>query len=341
MSPEEDFIVVAETGALRLTKYWLKGSKAGKSEVFVEGLPGHPDNLTPDSDGIWVPLVMGADSEHPSGFAIFSRFPSIRLFLARMLTLMELPFKLINNAYPNKIAQRFIHFIGHGESVQLFSPKRATIVRVDWNGHIVGSLHGFDKSVGSVSHVLEFNDNLLLGSPFNRFIARIKNPKPKQHTVRIGNVRYEGAGIEPVVKAPTQPVKVTTTTKKPTTTTTTTTPKPTTTTTTTTTPKPPTTTPKPTTTTTTTPKPITTTPKPITTTTTTPKPTSTAPTTTTPKPATTTTTKKPTTTTTRTGSSRLPPKQPAPVEENIPGDIPAPKQEKLKVINKLGDHVEL
>ncbi|XP_065372503.1 adipocyte plasma membrane-associated protein Hemomucin [Calliphora vicina] len=348
LSPEEDFIVVAETGALRLTKYWLKGSNAGKSEVFVEGLPGHPDNLTPDADGIWVPLVMASDSEHPSGFTMFSRFPSIRLFLARMLALLELPFKLINNAYPNKIAQRFIHFIGHGESIQLLSPKRSTIVRVDWNGHIVGSLHGFDKSVGSVSHVLEFNDNLLLGSPFNRFLARVKNPKPaKQPTVKIGNVRYEGVGMEPVVKPPTEsttakPKVTTTTTAKPTTTTstTTTTPKPTTTT--TTRPKSTTTTtakPTTTTTTTTTPKPTTTTPKP--TTTTTPKPT-----TTTPKPTTTTTTtttKAPTTTTTRkpsASSTRVPPKNPAPVEEKIPSDIPAPKQEKMKVITKHGEHVE-
>lgn len=341
LSPEEDFIVVAETGAMRLTKYWLKGSKAGSSEVFVEGLPGLPDNLTPDAEGIWVPLVMAADSEHPSGFVMFSRFPSLRLFFARMLALLELPFKLINNAYPNKFSQRFIHFIGHGESIQLLSPKRSTIVRVDWNGHIVGSLHGFDKSVGSVSHVLEFNDNLLLGSPFNRFLARVKNPKPnKQHTVRIGNVRHEGVGMEPVVKPAKEAPKVTTTAKPTTTTTTTTTtPKPTTTTTTTpkpttttTTPKPTTTTPKPTTTT---PKPTTTTPKP---TTTTPKPTTTAPkpATTTPKPATMTATKKPAVSTTR-----VPPKNPAPVEEHIPSDTPAPKQEKMKVINKQGQHVEL
>lgn len=341
LSPEEDFIIVAETGAMRLTKYWLKGSKAGKSEVFVDGLPGLPDNLTPDDEGLWVPLVMAADSENPSGFAMFSHFPHLRMFFARMLALLETPFKLINNAYPNKIAQRFIHFIGHGESIQLLAPKRATIVRVDWSGHIVGSLHGFDKSVGSVSHVLEFNDNLLLGSPFNRFLARVKNPKPnKQHTVKIGNVRYEGAGIEPVVKPAKEAPKVTTTVKPATTTTTTTTPKPT-----TTTPKPTTTTttPKPTTTT---PKPATTTPKPTTTTTAKPTTTTPKPTTTTAKPASTTTTPKPTTTTTTTkkpaaSTTRVPPKDPAPVEEHIPSDTPAPKQEKMKVINKQGQHVEL
>lgn len=350
LSPQEDFLVVAETGGMRLLKHYLKGSKAGQTEVFVEGLPGMPDNLTPDSEGLWVPLVMASDNEHPSGFNIFCNFPSIRLFLARMLTLFELPFKLINNAYPNKIAQRFIHFIGHGESILLLSPKRATVVRVDWNGHIVGSLHGFDKSVGAISHVLEFDDHLLFGSPFNRFLGRVANPKParKEPNVKINNVRYEGVGIEPAVKPPQKEAPTTAKPKVKPTTTTTTTPKPTTTT--TTTPKPTTTTPKPTTTTpkptTTTPKPTTTTPKP--TTTTTPKPT----TTTTPKPATTTapkpsttTTPKPTTTSAprqpSASTTRVPPKKPAPVEENIPHDTPAPKPEKMKVINKHGEHVEL
>lgn len=364
LSPQEDFIVISETGAMRLMKYYLKGAKAGQSEVFVDGLPGLPDNLTPDAEGIWVPLIMSADNEHPNGFNVFSNFPSIRLFLARMLAMFELPFKLINNAFPNKIAQRFIHFIGHGESILLLAPKRATVVRVDWNGHIVGSLHGFDKSVGSVSHVLEFDDHLLLGSPYNRFLARVANPKPKkqQPNVKINNVRYEGVGIEPAVKPPTTTVKpaqvkpttttttTTTTTPKPTTTTpkpTTTTPKPTTTTTTTKAPTTTTTTPKPTTTTTTTPKPTTTTttPKPTTTTTTTPRPTTTTPKTSTiAKPSTTTTTPKPTTGTPSkpaSSTTRVPPKEPAPVEEKIPRDTPPPKQENLKVINKQGQHVEL
>ncbi|XP_011181078.2 adipocyte plasma membrane-associated protein Hemomucin [Zeugodacus cucurbitae] len=369
LSPDEDFIVVAETGAMRLTKYYLKGAKAGQSEVFVEGLPGLPDNLTPDADGIWVPLVMAADSEHPNGFNIFANFPSIRLFLARLLSLFELPFRLINNAFPNKLAQKFIHFIGHGESILLLAPKRSTIVRVDWNGNIVGSLHGTDKSAGAVSHVLEFNEHLYLGSPFNRFLARVKSPRAgRQPEVKVKNVRYEGVGLEASVKPSTASTSTTskpkpaatkplTTTQPPTTTTTTTTtttPRPTTTTTTpkptttTTTTRPPTTTTttttrKPSTTTTTTARPpTTTTPKPqtasTTTTTTTPKPT-TAP----PKAPTATPKAKPSTTTPRPAAEkkRVPPKEPAPIKEEIPNDTKPPKFDKLKVITKTGEHIEL
>ncbi|XP_033164744.1 adipocyte plasma membrane-associated protein [Drosophila mauritiana] len=341
LSPNEDFIVVAETGAMRLTKYHLKGAKAGQSEVFVDGLPGLPDNLTPDAEGIWVPLVQSADSEHPNGFTLFTRFPSVRLFLARMLALFELPFRYLNSVYPNKFSQRFVHFVGHMESISVLAPKRTTVVRVDWNGNIVGSLHGFDKSAATVSHVLEFQDFLFLGSPTNQYLARVKSPKAKQPTLKVRNVRVEGEGLEasigvpPSTATPKPKAAPSTTTPKPTTTTTT--PKPTTTTTTTTT------TPKPTTTTTTK-KPTTTT----TTTTTTPKPTTTKPPATKPSTTTTTTTTpKPTTTTTTTPAPSKPkvkrtvPEKPAPVEEEIPSDTQPPKKEKLKVINKQGVNVEL
>ncbi|MET7457816.1 SMP-30/gluconolactonase/LRE family protein [Streptomyces sp. NPDC005574] len=44
-SGDESFLVVAETGAYRLTRYWLTGPKAGRGEPFAENLPGMPDNL--------------------------------------------------------------------------------------------------------------------------------------------------------------------------------------------------------------------------------------------------------------------------------------------------------
>lgn len=240
MSPEGDFIVVAETGHARLIKYHITGTKKGKHEVFVDGLPGQPDNLTPDAEGLWVPLVSTFDSEHPSIFSIFSNFPRIRLFILRMLALFELPFRLVNNSFPNTFSQKYLHFVGHFESGKLLSSKRTTIVRVDWNGHILGSLHGFDKTAGAVSHVLEVGDNLYLGSPFNRFVAKVKSPLKSKPQIKVQNIKYETVS-------------------------------PSTSTTTTTTPRPTTAKPKPTTTTTTTRKPTTTTTKSTTTTTSAPK----------------------------------------------------------------------
>ncbi|MEU3889786.1 SMP-30/gluconolactonase/LRE family protein [Streptomyces sp. NPDC029041] len=56
---DESFLVVAETGACRLLRHWVTGPRAGRSEPFVENLPGMPDNLwrgAPDGP-IWVALA--------------------------------------------------------------------------------------------------------------------------------------------------------------------------------------------------------------------------------------------------------------------------------------------
>ncbi|MFJ9820744.1 SMP-30/gluconolactonase/LRE family protein [Streptomyces sp. NPDC101151] len=57
-SADGSFLVIAETGACRLTRYHLSGPRAGHTEPFAD-LPGMPDNLWREgSDGpIWVALA--------------------------------------------------------------------------------------------------------------------------------------------------------------------------------------------------------------------------------------------------------------------------------------------
>jgi sugar lactone lactonase YvrE len=57
LSPAQDFLVVAETGGYRLQRIWLAGPRIGQREIFVDNLPGLPDNVSTGSDGlIWVAL---------------------------------------------------------------------------------------------------------------------------------------------------------------------------------------------------------------------------------------------------------------------------------------------
>ncbi len=51
LSPDEDYLLIAETGRARLHRHWLKGPRAGETELFMENLPGYPDNLEPMGDG--------------------------------------------------------------------------------------------------------------------------------------------------------------------------------------------------------------------------------------------------------------------------------------------------
>lgn len=54
---DEASVFVAETGRYRIHRHWLTGEKAGHTELFVENLPGFPDNLSFDDGTLWVALA--------------------------------------------------------------------------------------------------------------------------------------------------------------------------------------------------------------------------------------------------------------------------------------------
>lgn len=60
LAPDQSFLVVAETSAYRLTRWSVAD---GTSSVFVDNLPGFPDNVSLGSDGLfWVALASGRDA---------------------------------------------------------------------------------------------------------------------------------------------------------------------------------------------------------------------------------------------------------------------------------------
>jgi len=57
LSSNEDFVLVNETYKYRIHRYWLKGSRAGTSDIFIENLPGFPDNISSNGKGrFWLAL---------------------------------------------------------------------------------------------------------------------------------------------------------------------------------------------------------------------------------------------------------------------------------------------
>jgi sugar lactone lactonase YvrE len=57
LSRDEDFVLVAETGSYRIHRVWLTGEKAGTTDMFIENLPGFPDNLSRAHDVFWCAVV--------------------------------------------------------------------------------------------------------------------------------------------------------------------------------------------------------------------------------------------------------------------------------------------
>ncbi|KMS67824.1 strictosidine synthase [Streptomyces viridochromogenes] len=148
-SADGSFLVVAETGECRLTRYWLTGPRAGQSEPFVENLPGMPDNLwrgAPDGP-IWVAL---AGPRVPPLDLLHRAAPAVRRTAARVA--VRAPF------HPTGT-------IG--------------VLAVDDTGQVVHHLARRRSGFRMVTSVCETGGRLVLGSLWERGVAVCEAPVPK------------------------------------------------------------------------------------------------------------------------------------------------------------------
>ncbi|MFL5261333.1 MAG: SMP-30/gluconolactonase/LRE family protein [Anaeromyxobacteraceae bacterium] len=76
------YVLVNETGAYRITRYWLTGPRRGRSDVFLDDLPGLPDNLTWSAErhAFWVALY----SPRVPALDVLAPYPSLRKVILRV-----------------------------------------------------------------------------------------------------------------------------------------------------------------------------------------------------------------------------------------------------------------
>lgn len=142
LSADEDFVLVNETYRYRITRYWLKGDKAGSHDIFIDNLPGLPDNLQGDRKGtFWValPTPRKADAD------FLHRHPWLKAQLAKLPRFM----------WPKAIPYGFA-------------------IALDEQGNIVRSLHDTSGThLRMVTSVKPVGDQLYLGSLDNDRIGRL------------------------------------------------------------------------------------------------------------------------------------------------------------------------
>ncbi|GLJ49801.1 hypothetical protein SUGI_1057660 [Cryptomeria japonica] len=138
MSKDFSFILVSETTNCRILRYWLKGPKAGSSEVFAL-LPGFPDNIRRNADGeFWVALHCRRNL--PTSLAL--SYPWLRWAL----------FKL-----PLSIKQLYFIFTG--------AHQQGIAIRLGEDGKILEVLEDqLGSTVKLISEVEERNGKLWMGS---------------------------------------------------------------------------------------------------------------------------------------------------------------------------------
>jgi sugar lactone lactonase YvrE len=145
LAHDESFVAVAETGAYRITRLWLRGERAGRTDALVDNLPGFPDNIAAGAGGlIWVALASPRDPRldllhrlHPAG--------------RRALW-----------ALPPRLQPR---------------PRRTLWVQaVDPEGRLVHDLQGPGERYCFVTGVREHAGTIYLGSLAQRAVAAIELP---------------------------------------------------------------------------------------------------------------------------------------------------------------------
>ncbi|XP_070167646.1 adipocyte plasma membrane-associated protein Hemomucin [Polyergus mexicanus] len=176
LSDDESFILVAETLACRIIKYHLKGPKAGQHEIFIEGLPGVPDNIQSDGQGgFLVTTVITIDSEHPQLSIALAPHPYLRKMIVRLLLMMELPFKLLHNIYPSIFTEKVMHAIGSYHIMgKLFNNiDKSFVLRIDALGNIMEVLFSDDNTINGISEAFIHNGFVWFASPWQNYLARV------------------------------------------------------------------------------------------------------------------------------------------------------------------------
>lgn len=179
ISPNKDFVIVAETLSMRIKKHYISGSKKGQTEVFVTGLPGYPDNIQvlPDGSGFLVGQYAAFDASNPCLSRHMSKIPFLRRMLARFLTILKLPLQYIKKHFEYDLLEKIFYNISSFKSLAKSLSPITGFLYIDWNGNIVNCYMNSDRSLSSISDAIVYNQKLYLGSPHNEYIGAISIPK--------------------------------------------------------------------------------------------------------------------------------------------------------------------
>ncbi|KAH9627416.1 hypothetical protein KSS87_012066 [Heliosperma pusillum] len=145
LSKNGSFFIFCEGSIGRLTRYWLKGPKAGTTDILAI-LPGFPDNVRTNQDGdFWVALHCRRSSPN---YWLSTR-PKLRDFLLKLPIKAKYQFMLFIGGWPHGI---IVKYSPEGEILQVLEDRPGKVVK-------------------AVSEVEEKDGKLWIGSVLMPFIA--------------------------------------------------------------------------------------------------------------------------------------------------------------------------
>lgn len=146
LSADESFVLIVETTKYRVRRLWLVGPRSGRTDVFIDNLPGFPDGISCDEEGtFWLALMNPRNS-----FIDWAlQRPWIRKVAAR------LPLSL---------------FAGS-------APRYGFVLGLDAEGNVLRNLQDpSGDSFAGISCVVHHNGDLYLGSLLEEAVGRLSLP---------------------------------------------------------------------------------------------------------------------------------------------------------------------
>lgn len=143
ISPDQSFLLVVETGKYRVWRVWLRGEKKELTEIFIDNLPGFPDNISSNgNDKFWLALVTPRNS------------------------LLD---KLLPRPFLRKVVMRLPEFM------QPAPQRYGFVLGLNRDGQVVANLQDpSGQSFATISNVLEYQGQLYFGSIGEDTVGRLK-----------------------------------------------------------------------------------------------------------------------------------------------------------------------
>ena len=141
VSPDQSFVLVAETGKYRVLRVWLNGPRQGQSEVFIDNLPGFPDGISSNGkDKFWLALVTPRN-------------------------------KLLDTLLPHPFLRKAIARLP--KVLQPAPARYSFVIALDSSGHVVENLQDPSKNCyAEIANVVEHDSTLYFGSIGESAIGR-------------------------------------------------------------------------------------------------------------------------------------------------------------------------
>jgi len=147
LAPDESYVLVAETMSYRIRRIHLRGPRAGQHDVFVDNLPGFPDNITwsPARRAFWIAL---ATPREPA-IDMLGPWPFARKALARLPEMLQPAIK-----------------------------RHAWALAVDEAGRTIADVQDVSPtSYSPLTSVIERDGFLYLGSFVHHGVGRVRAPR--------------------------------------------------------------------------------------------------------------------------------------------------------------------